>query len=626
MKEKKLNLIKIKEWWVKYRHVILLAVPFILIDIFMRIIASDINYFQKKMVFPNILFNFMWIGLIIGICLSLKSKIGKVLYWILFVVYLAFFVTNGVYYYLSGFFFSFNLVEMADEGSSYIIDTIVNSNYLVYVMGLAIIASAVLLFRFFPKDKEKNNYKSLLIVFGVFIILHIINPFFLGTRNKDLEWDTWRNPHNVYNNFNDVNKNMKICGMYEFVFRDFYVTFFRSDSADNPDELDFLKTEYSDMTDASENEMTGVFEGKNIIFLQLEGLDEWLLTEQDTPNLYKLMNESYVFRNHYSYYNGGGSTFNSELAVNTGFITPVSYTQNAYTFNKNLFNHSLAKIFKKKGYSVNAFHMNTSEYYSRGINYTNWGYDKYYGLLDENSYNDLTYELDTELINNKNFYKRMFKSKKPFLHYIITYSPHTPFTTTKGMGKLLAQNKYGEEEIDLNEEDSARMFAKETDDMVALLIQALQENDLYDDTVIIAYADHYLYTLKDKTILDKYKNTENNLINHTPFFIWSSDIVRKNIDKVNSQIDILPTVLNMFGIDYKKEYYIGRDIFDPDYSGYAFFSDYSWFDGNVYVEDGIVTNGGNISQQELEEKNNLINNLIRKNDMTLKYDYFRKLQ
>ena len=70
-----------------------------------------------------------------------------------------------------------------------------------------------------------------------------------------------------------------------------------------------------------------------------------------------------------------------------------------------------------------------------------------------------------------------------------------------------------------------------------------------DNTVIVAYADHYLYTRDDKSILDKYKETANNLINHTPFFIWSSDLGQlTSISKVNMQMDILPTVLNLFGI------------------------------------------------------------------------------
>ncbi|MFR6560794.1 MAG: hypothetical protein ACLUR5_01280 [Eubacterium ventriosum] len=51
------------------------------------------------------------------------------------------------------------------------------------------------------------------------------------------------------------------------------------------------------------------------------------------------------------------------------------------------------------------------------------------------------------------------------------------------------------------------------------------------------------------------------------------------------QMDILPTVLNLFGIDYNSNNYIGHDILSNDFKGYAFFSDYSWYDGKVYVEE-----------------------------------------
>lgn len=98
-----------------------------------------------------------------------------------------------------------------------------------------------------------------------------------------------------------------------------------------------------------------------------------------------------------------------------------------------------------------------------------------------------------------------------------------------------------------------------------------------------------------------------------------------HIDKVNSQIDILPTVLNMFGIEYINENYIGSDIFDKSYTGFAFFSDYSWYDGNVYVENGEIIGGGKMNEEQLNEKNSFINSLIRKNDLTLKYDYFKRM-
>ena len=99
---------------------------------------------------------------------------------------------------------------------------------------------------------------------------------------------------------------------------------------------------------------------------------------------------------------------------------------------------------------------------------------------------------------------------------------------------------------------------------------------------------------------------------------------RRDFDKVNSQIDILPTVLNLLGIKYNDEWYMGRDIMDPDYQGYVFFSDRSWYDGVNYVENGVATNNPDADQQYIMDTNTHMNNLIQKNDLTLKYDFFKK--
>ena len=381
---------------------------------------------------------------------------------------------------------------------------------------------------------------------------------------------------------------------------------------------------------------TGLLKDKNLIILQLEGVDEWLLNENDTPNLYKLMNNSINFTNHYSYYNGGGSTFNSEFAVNTGFITPLSYTQNAYSFSKNDFPYTLAKLFKFLGYSVNAFHMNTSEFYSRGANYKNWGYDNYYGLVDMYDYKNKEYELDREMILNEDFSNKMFENEK-FVDYIITYSSHLPFSTSSGVCKKLvtldALETLGVEELPkdyvlptLTEEECARRQVKETDYMVELLLQKLEDNELMDNTAIVVFTDHYLYTLSDQTILDKYKDTSNNLINHTPFYIYNNGETKKTIKDVTSQLNILPTILNLFDIEYNPNYYIGENALSSDYNGLVFFSDYSWYDGNVYVSGGEVVNNGKISDEDLEMMNYYVNYLERKNDLTLKCDYFKKIK
>lgn len=620
----------------KFLYVIYMAIPFLTLDIFTRVFEGKTRFFSVFNFVPN-MFSIIWIILILGICLSFKGTKRKILYISFVSISLVMFLVNNVYFTVSNNFFDFSLLDMVNEASNYMLDSIINANKLIYLFFFMVIIMVIFIVKYMPNGK-KRNYKIFVRCFLIFGILHLVLPLFLGKADSDLTWSTWKNPRNIYMSFNDNNKSMSITGLYEYMIRNFYVTYIRENKTDNEEEKDFLEIVYNDESDIYSNKYTGLFANKNVIFVQMEGIDSWLLNKDDTPNLYKMLDNSFVFNNHYSYYNGGGSTFNSEFAVNTGFITPISYNQNAYTFNKNTFDYTLAKLFKKMDYSVNAFHMNTSEYYSRGTNYKSWGYDNYYGLKDLNTYKDNSYELDRELVLNEFFKERLINTEGKFLDYIITYSNHTPFSTDKGVCKSLVYEDVTKdltmEEIEskdyvipeLSEEDCARRQAKETDDMIGLLIQLLTEKGVIDDTVIILYADHYLYTLSDLTILDKYKNTSNNLINNTPFFIYSSDISRTDINEVTSQLNILPTVLNLFGISYNPNYYIGLDALNPSYDGYVFFSDYSWYDGNVYVENGEVTNGKYISSDDLEIMNYNINNIIRKNDLTLKYNYFKTLQ
>jgi len=613
-----------------------MSLPFFILDIFTRYFGRKTDFFKLDALVPN-LFTIIWIILILGVCLSFKNNKRKIVYSIFIIISMIFFLVNNVYYSVTDSFFDFSLLELASEGSSYLLDSVINADKIIFIILFIVSIITIFIVKYMPISK-KNNFGFFTVGFMIFIIMHLFIPTLLGDANSDLSWNTWRNPRNIYISFNDNNKSMSLAGLYEYTFRNFYITYLKEQKTDNEEEKEFLELVYNIEEENYKTKYTGLFEGKNIIFLQLEGVDSWLINESDTPTLYGMLSNSFVFNNHYSYYNGGGSTFNSEFAINTGYLTPISYTQNAYTFNKNNFDYSLANLFKDKGYSVNAFHMNTSEYYSRGINYSNWGYDNYYGLKDLGTYNDSSYELDRELILNETFYEKLVPEEGNFLNYIITYSNHTPFSYEKGVCKKLvyedATKDLTEEEIALgqyeipvlSEEECVRRQVKETDYMVSLLLQMLKDKNVIDDTVIVLFADHYLYTLSDKTILDKYKNTENNLINNTPFFIWSNGMNKTNINQVTSQLNILPTVLNLFGMEYHPNYYIGEDALNPNYKGYVFFSDYSWYDGNVYVDGGIITNGKKMDPVTLEEKNYFINHIIRKNDLTLKYNYFKTLK
>ena len=624
------KLIRIKEFIKKNRKIILISVPFFYIDIITKLLGHKIQFYGIIRFVP-ILFTLIWIFLIIGLSLNLKK--GKALYIISFIIAFSLFLVNNIYYSMMNNFFDFSLILLAGEGSSYILDALINCNFWVYISSIFIILSFVYALKIYPA-REKTNKKNIIKVLLFFILLHTITPFLYGKANDELTWSTWRNPRNIYLNFNDNNKSMMITGIYEYSFRNLYITFIKDKKSTNEEDLSFLDEEYNKEEIEHNNDYTGKYKDKNLIIIQLEGTDNWLLNEENTPTMYNMMKNGINFEDHYSFYNGGGSTFNSEFAVNTGFVTPLSYNQNAYTFNKNHFPYSLANLFKNEGYTVNAFHMNTSEYYSRGTNYKNWGYDSYNGLIDLEKYKDDSYTLDRELILNEEFSDKMFSDDK-FVDYIIAYSNHMPFTTEKGVcKKLVTEDILKEQELEelpkdyvlptLTEEECAKRQAKETDYMVELLLQKLEEKELLDNTIITIFTDHYLYTLSDQTIIQNYKKTTNNLINHTPFFIWNNNEDKKKVKDTTSQLNILPTLINLFGLEYHENYYIGKDALDPNYDGYVFFNDYSWYDGNVYVDGGLITNGKDMDEIALEDKNYFINYTIRKNDLTLKYDYLKK--
>lgn len=180
------------------------------------------------------------------------------------------------------------------------------------------------------------------------------------------------------------------------------------------------------------------------------------------------------------------------------------------------------------------------------------------------------------------------------------------------------------DEDGLTEYECLKIQAKETDDFINLLIQKLKENNLLENTIIALFSDHYIYTLENKDILDKYKETNNNLINHTPFMIYDGGNTKKQIKLVNSQLDILPTILNLFGIDYYPNNYLGRDILSPKYNQLVFFQDGSWYNGSTYVANGEYQSGKKISKSKIEKYNAIVKKKMLLNDAIIKSNYFNK--
>lgn len=612
----------IKKWVNKNSYILLMMLSFILLDFIMRFFTRSINFYNIFGIVPN-LFTLMWVFLMVGICISLNKKVGRILYIILITISIAMFLTHTIYYSYFKNFFDFSSLQFAGEAGNYLVDAIKSSPIWIFITVFIIITISYFAVKNMNKiNKNNNEWLKILIIVIIFIGMHSLTPLFLG--KPVTTWDAWRNPRNVYNVFNDNNRSMQVSGFYEYNFRNIYINFFKEENIIKDDSTSLLEEKFSEEIEYS-NKYTGMFKDKNVIFVQLESIDNFLVTKEIMPTLYSMKNNSINFNNHFSFVSGGGSTFNSEYMVNIGYTTPISINKGAYTYSKNTYSYSLPNLLKKAGYTVNAFHMNTPEYYSRSVNYKSFGYDSFNSLksLDNGKYyTDNSFWLDTELINNPTFNKLIFNKETKFADYIITYSAHMPFQANKGVCSLLVEDTT----MDLTEYECLKLQARETDDMLKLLIENLKEKDLIDNTILVLFSDHYLYTLNDKTLLDKYKTTENNLINQTTWMIWSNDMKKTDIKKVTSQLNILPTVANLLGLEYHPNYYLMPDALSEDYKGLVFFSDYSWYDGNVYVDNGIVTNNKKIPEEELNEKNNLINELVKINDSVLSTDYFKNIK
>ena len=96
------------------------------------------------------------------------------------------------------------------------------------------------------------------------------------------------------------------------------------------------------------------------------------------------------------------------------------------------------------------------------------------------------------------------------------------------------------------------------------------------------------------------------------------------VKKTTSQLNILPTLLNLFNLYNHPNYYIGEDALDDSYSGYVFFNDFSWYDGKRYVNSkGEIVKGLNATPDYINLMSDKINNLIKKNDEVLKNNYFK---
>ena len=165
-------------------------------------------------------------------------------------------------------------------------------------------------------------------------------------------------------------------------------------------------------------------------------------------------------------------------------------------------------------------------------------------------------------------------------------------------------------------------LAHNTDEMIRILLERLQEDNLLDDTVLVLYADHYAYAY-DFTNEDYQKNPpiDNNYhISSIPLVIYNPDINHEDFDMMFNDIDFLPTIYNLFGIKYDAHYLLGTDVFSLNHKNLLMFLDYSWYDGNVYSLNKVVNLKLYADNTKYTEK------LLNLNELIINSNYYKSVK
>ena len=392
----------------------------------------------------------------------------------------------------------------------------------------------------------------------------------------------------------------------------------------NDETIKSMHEYFSSLTPSEKNKYTGMFKGKNLIFITAEAFDTIAIDENITPTLYKIANNGFIFNNYYQPLYPV-STSDGEY-MNVMSLIPKEGVWSFYKTSKNYKPFGIGNMFKKLDYNTYGFHNHNYNYYHREKSHTNIGLT-YYGCG-----NGLEKKMNCKHWPNSDF--EMIKATtpyylnddKPFMTYYMTVSGHLNYNFSGN--NMASRNKSKVKK--LNYKDSIKAYYAtqiEFDKAIEELLNELEESGKLDDTLIVIAPDHYPYglTTKDMNTVSRIDRTDKFENYHTSLIMYNPKIENKVVDKAISGIDILPTIYNLFGIDYDSRLLMGSDIFSNT-EHIVILSDRSFITskGKYNSITGEFSNP-NVSKEYIDNINKIINEKFKMSSLILEKDYYKEL-
>lgn len=380
---------------------------------------------------------------------------------------------------------------------------------------------------------------------------------------------------------------------------------------------------FSTVQPTSTNKYTGMFKGYNLILLTAESFSPYAISPELTPTLYKMATEGFVFNNFYNPV-WWVSTSDGEYVACTGLI-PKSGIWSFAASGKNYMPLVMGNQFKKLGYTTKAYHNHTYTYYKRDISHPNMGYD-YKGVGNGLVVKKTWPESDLEMINVT---AGEYIGQKPFHTYYMTVSGHMNYNFS---GNYIA-SKNKEFVADLPYSDASKAYIAgnlELEFAMKALLEKLEAAGVAEKTVIALSADHYPYGLAKENIdeLAGHEVEENFELYKSTFILWKKGMKPIAIDKPSSSLDIVPTLSNLFGLEYDSRLLMGSDILS-DAPALVIFSNRSWItDRAIYNSVANTVNfkdGTTVDKSYIGKVNRIVADKFKYSAKILETDYYRKI-
>ena len=396
-----------------------------------------------------------------------------------------------------------------------------------------------------------------------------------------------------------------------------------------------LNSYVSTLSATKQNDFTGLFKGKNLIFITAEAFTAELVNPDINPTIYRLATKGIQFLDYYQPSSAG--TTGGEYQNVFGML-PTAGGKSFKNTADNLNYFTIGSQLDRVGYYGKAYHNNSYTYYDRNKTHVNLGYsDGFMGKGNgmEQYVKSVWPQSDYEMISGT---LPTYIDNQPFNIYYMSVSGHSGYTRTGNM--MTHRNWDVVKDLPYSDEVKGYFAANyELEKALTHLVSELEKKGIADDTVICISADHFPYGLQGSgklgempALSELYGKEVNDIFtrDHNRLIIWSGCLEKEEpivVSSPTSSLDVLPTLSNLFGLEFDSRLFVGRDVFSEApalvfNSGYDWKTDYgTYIDGKFTPKDPSVT----LPENYISNMKTIVRNKIKYCSWCLDNDYFRYL-